>query len=109
VDWSQQSDDVAEETKLPSSPTAPKKKRLPPHVEELIETGQFVPLESNSTEFRVCALDQFMKKDASQAEQAASFRQEMLYGRRIRREPMREYLAKLKKQRAAGKDTFVTV
>jgi len=109
ADWGSRSDNTQEETKVPSTVVEPRKKRLPAHVEELIETGQFVPLESNTTEFRVCALDQFIRKDVSQAEQAANFRQEMLYGRRIRREPMREYLAKIKKQRAAGKHTFVTV
>lgn len=67
----------------------------------------YIPLSTcGATEFGVMPLDKFMRAPKSMAERAAQFRQEMLFGSRIRRGPANAQTIYQHKLKASGKGRF---
>ena len=82
-------------------------KKFPEEVDEN-DPDSFIPLDSaeGGTEFSVMSLkDVKQKKTASAA--AAEFRNNMLFGSRVRREPVANRIHRQKKLAASGKTSFV--
>ncbi|XP_076346528.1 uncharacterized protein LOC143244905 [Tachypleus tridentatus] len=71
-------------------------------VEKTMYSEEFISLHG-STEFQVKILPKELKRPKSVAENAMNFRQNMLYGKKYKRESVHSFLAKKEKQAAGGK------